>query len=40
MTPTGAPPKSANAAQDQALGKVWDDPELDVYNDYDAHKPQ
>jgi len=28
------------AAQDQALGKVWDDPELDVYNDYDAHKPQ
>jgi hypothetical protein len=28
------------AAQDAALRKVWDDPELDVYNDYDAHKPQ
>ncbi|MEX2119515.1 MAG: hypothetical protein WD847_07960 [Pirellulales bacterium] len=28
------------AAQDAGLAKVWDDPELDVYNDYDAHKPQ
>lgn len=28
------------SAQDQALSKVWDDPELDVYNDYDANKPQ
>ena len=28
------------AAQDEALAKVWDDPELDVYNDYDAHKRQ
>jgi hypothetical protein len=27
------------AAQDEALAKVWDDPELDVYNDYEAHKP-
>ena len=25
------------AAQDAALAKVWDDPDLDVYNDYDAH---
>ena len=28
------------AAQDEALAKVWDDPELDVYNDYDAYKPR
>lgn len=28
------------AAQEAALAKVWNDPELDVYNDYDAHKPQ
>lgn len=27
-------------AQEAALAKVWNDPELDVYNDYDAHKPQ
>ena len=26
------------AAQDAALAKVWDDPALDVYNDYDANK--
>jgi hypothetical protein len=27
------------AAQEQALGKAgWDDPELDIYNDYDAHR--
>jgi hypothetical protein len=24
------------AAQDEALAKVWDDPELDVYDDYDT----
>ncbi len=28
------------AAQDAALAKVWDDPALDVYNDYDANKPK
>ena len=28
------------AAQAAALAKVWDDPALDVYNDYDLHKPQ
>lgn len=28
------------AAQDESLAKVWDDPELDVYDNYDAHKPQ
>jgi len=28
------------AAQDEALAKVWNDPELDVYNNYDLHKPQ
>lgn len=28
------------AAQDEALAKVWNEPELDVYNDYDAHKPR
>lgn len=28
------------AAQQAALAKVWDDPELDIYNDYDSHKPQ
>ena len=27
-------------AQNAALAKVWDDPALDVYNDYDLHKPQ
>ncbi len=27
-------------AQDAALAKVWSDPELDIYNDYDANKPQ
>lgn len=27
-------------AQDDALAEVWNDPDLDVYNDYDAHKPQ
>jgi hypothetical protein len=26
------------AAQSQALAKVWDDPELDLYNDYDRHR--
>jgi hypothetical protein len=26
------------AAQDSGLAKVWDDPELDIYNDYDAHR--
>ena len=25
-------------AQDAALSKVWDDPELDVYQDYDSHE--
>ncbi len=28
------------AAQDGALAKVWDDPELDAYADYDQHRPQ
>ncbi|MDA1053639.1 MAG: hypothetical protein O3C40_24590 [Planctomycetota bacterium] len=28
------------AAQDGALAKVWDDPELDAYADYDHHRPQ
>ena len=28
------------AAQDAALAKVWDDPELDAYADYDRHRPQ
>ena len=28
------------AAQDEALTKVWNDPELDVYNDHDVQKPQ
>jgi hypothetical protein len=27
------------AAQDEALAEVWDDPELDVYNNYDVQKP-
>lgn len=27
-------------AQEAALAEVWDDPELDLYNDYDAHQPQ
>ena len=26
------------AAQSEALSAVWDDPELDLYNDYDSHK--
>lgn len=26
--------------QDEALAAVWDDPELDLYNDYDAHRSQ
>ncbi len=28
------------AAQESALAKVWDDPELDVYNDYDVNDRQ
>ena len=28
------------AAQDAALAKVWDDPELDAYADYDRHRAQ
>ena len=28
------------AAQDAALTKVWDDPELDAYADYDKHRTQ
>jgi len=28
------------AAQEAALAKVWDDPALDVYNNYDLSKPQ
>lgn len=28
-------------AQDRALGAGgWDDPAMDIYNDYDAHRPQ
>jgi len=27
------------AAQAEALRGIWDDPELDIYNNYDAHKP-
>ena len=27
-------------AQDGALAMVWDDPELDVYDNYDAVRPQ
>lgn len=27
-------------AQEQALSHVWDDPELDAYNNYDAGSPQ
>jgi hypothetical protein len=31
--------KESYAAQEQVLKKAgWDDPELDVYNDYDAHR--
>ena len=26
------------AAQDEALAKIWDDPELDVYNDFDSQQ--
>jgi hypothetical protein len=26
-------------AQEEALAAVWDDAELDAYNDYDAHHP-
>lgn len=26
-------------AQEKALASVWDDPALDIYNDYDAHRP-
>ena len=26
------------APQEEALAKVWSDPELDEYNEYDAHK--
>ena len=26
------------AAQDAALAKIWDDPDLDAYGDYDRHK--
>jgi hypothetical protein len=26
-------------AQSRALAKIWDDPELDLYNDYDQHRP-
>ena len=26
---------------EQSFGKAgWDDPEMDVYNDYDAHRPK
>jgi hypothetical protein len=28
------------AAQEAALKEVWDDPELDEYNDYDVHRPK
>jgi len=28
------------AAQDAALARVWDAPDMDEYNDYDAHKPK
>jgi hypothetical protein len=28
------------AAQDAALTKVWDDPELDAYAEYDHHRAQ
>ena len=28
------------SAQDAALAKVWSDPELDAYADYDRHKSQ
>ncbi len=28
------------AAQEQALGNAgWNDPAMDAYNDYDAHRP-
>jgi hypothetical protein len=30
----------AYAAQDEALATVWADPELDVYDNYDAARPQ
>ena len=26
------------AAQDAALAKVWNEPELDAYNEYDQHR--
>ena len=28
------------AAQDAALAAAWDDPELDVYDNFDALRPQ
>ncbi|MBW3543176.1 MAG: hypothetical protein KY476_23210 [Planctomycetes bacterium] len=28
------------AAQDAASAHVWNDPELDLYNDYDTHRPE
>lgn len=33
--------RETNAAQSAALGAAgWDDPELDIYNDYDANRQQ
>jgi len=31
-------PSETYAAQDEALAEIWDDPELDIYDNYDAHK--
>lgn len=32
--------RATYAAQEIALGQAgWDDPAMDIYNDYDAHRP-
>lgn len=40
LTPDEFDIRETYAAQDSALASAgWDDPELDVYNDYDANLP-
>jgi len=34
-------PRELYPLVEQSFGKAgWDDPEMDLYNDYDAHRPQ
>jgi hypothetical protein len=38
--PDDIDPREAYPLADEVMKEDWDDPAMDVYNDYDAHRPR